>query len=88
MAATNPPGHGRPDDDGGDRSPVPLDSFGPDSPSATLQALAFWAAVVLPFLHVPLLTTGLTSPGERHAFVVLLALNALALYAGHSHARE
>lgn len=88
MAATNPPGHGRPDEEGGDRTPVPLDSFGIDSPTETLRALAFWSAVVLPFLHVPLVTTGLASPSERHAFLVLLALNAVALYAGHPYGRE
>lgn len=88
MAATNSPSHGRPDDDGGDPSTVPLNSFGIESPSQTLRALAFWSAVVLPFLHVPLLTTGLTSASERHAFLALLALNAVALYAGHPYGRE
>lgn len=88
MAATNPPGHGRPDEDRGGRSHAPLDRFDIDSPSRTLQAFAFWVAVVLPFLHVPLLTMGLTSAGERNAFLVLLALNALALYAGHPYGRE
>lgn len=88
MAASNPPGHSRPDDEDGDRPPVPIDSFGIDSPSKTLQAMAFWSAIILPFLHVPLLSTGLTSPSEAHAFVVLLALNTVALYAGHPHGRE
>jgi len=88
MAASTPPGHGRSDDDGADRTPSPLDRLSTDSRSASLQALAFWSAVVLPFLHVPLLTTGLTTPGERHAFLALLALNVVALYLGHPHGRE
>jgi len=83
MAASNPSGHGRPDDDGGRRSP--LDSF---DPRETLCALAFWSAVVLPALHVPLLARGLSTTAERHAFVALLALNTLALYGGHQHSRE
>lgn len=85
MAAPNP-GHGRPDDEGADR--FPLDDALTASPRETLRALAFWSAVVLPFLHVPLLVAGLSTPGERHAFTALLVLNAVALYAGHSHGPE
>ena len=88
MATPSPPQHGRSDDDGPDRTPTPLDSIVTDGRSETLRALAFWSAVVLPFLHVPLLATGLTSTGERYAFVVLLALNAVALYAGHPHGHD
>jgi hypothetical protein len=83
MAASTPSGHGRPDEDGGRRSL--LDSF---DPRETLCALAFWTAVVLPALHVPLLAAGLSTPGERHAFVALLALNVLSLYGGHAHYGE
>jgi hypothetical protein len=85
MAAPTPR-HGRPDDGGADRTP--LDEVLTASPRETLRALAFWSAVVLPFLHVPLLAAGLSTPGERHAFVALLALNAVALYAGHPHGPE
>lgn len=85
MAAPNPHGHGRPDDDGGDRTTLPPDSPSTDPSARRLRALAFWSAVVLPFLHVPLLSGGLTTTGERNAFLVLLALNAVALYAGHSY---
>lgn len=88
MAASSPPGHSRPDDENADRTAALIDRFTIDSPSETLRALAFWSAVVLPFLHIPLLTTGLTSSGERHAFLVLLALNAVALYAGHTYGHE
>ena len=45
--------------------------------------LAFWAAIVLPFLHLPLLATGLETQTQTVAFVVLLACNAVALVVGH-----
>lgn len=56
--------------------------------SATFRRMAFWAAVALPFLHVPLLATGLDSPSVTLAFVGLLALNLLALLVGHRHERN
>lgn len=87
MAASSPPGHGRPDDGGGDRTPTTTDSLA-TAPLARLRSLAFWCAIVLPFLHVPLLTSGLATPGERRAFVALLGVNAVALYVGHGHGRE
>jgi hypothetical protein len=53
-----------------------------------LTGVAFWAAVALPFLHVPLLmTTGLSSQGTATAFLVLLVLNVLALLLGHPYSR-
>jgi hypothetical protein len=48
-----------------------------------LHRLAFWAAISLPFLHLPLLVSGLESETQVVAFVVLLACNVLALLAGH-----
>ena len=50
-----------------------------------VQFLAFWVAVTLPFVHVPLLARGLGDPTVTLAFFVLLAANALALYVGHGH---
>lgn len=84
MAASNTPAHGRPDDDG-DRETLQPDSQSTVAPARALQELAFWSAVVLPFLHVPLLATGLSTAAERTAFGALLALNAVALYAGHAY---
>lgn len=49
------------------------------------ERAAFWTAVVLPFLYVPLLVGGVSTSGERVALLVLLALNFLALYLGHDH---
>lgn len=91
MAATNRPAHGRgtsPDDGeaaSADRPPSLLARLTSESTPGTLRAFAFWAAVVLPFLHVPLLASGLDNAGEWYAFLALLALNVGALYVGHGH---
>lgn len=49
------------------------------------QFLAFWAAVTLPFVHLPLLSRGLGNPNVSLAFLVLLMINVLALYVGHGY---
>jgi len=48
-----------------------------------VHQLGFWAAIVLPFLHVPLLLTGLETETQTMAFVLLLVCNAMALLVGH-----
>ncbi len=54
--------------------------------AAPLRFVAFWAAVALPFLYVPLLVGGLE--GQQLAvFVGLLATNAAALVLGHEYGR-
>lgn len=53
-----------------------------------VEAAAFWAAVVLPFLHVPLLLSGLNSGPQVVAFVLLVVLNVVAVVLGHSHHRD
>ncbi|MFB6179636.1 MAG: hypothetical protein ABEI77_07935 [Halorientalis sp.] len=50
-----------------------------------ITGVAFWSAIVLPFLHLPLLATGLESSSVTIAFVVLLALNVLAVLVGQSY---
>lgn len=50
-----------------------------------VRVASFWTAIVLPFLHVPLLATGLSTPAETFTFLGLLCLNLLALYVGHAH---
>ncbi|SFR55775.1 hypothetical protein [Halogeometricum limi] len=51
-----------------------------------IQFVAFWLAVALPFLYLPLLYGGL-SGGQATVFGSLLALNAAALIVGHGHSR-
>jgi hypothetical protein len=50
-----------------------------------VTSLAFYTAIILPFLHVPLLVTGLESTSTALAFVALLALNVVAVIAGQPH---
>lgn len=50
-----------------------------------VHALGFWGAIVLPFLHIPLLVAGLTTRAEVYAFVLLLAANAVAVWLGQGH---
>jgi hypothetical protein len=52
------------------------------------QMIAFWSAIALPFLHVPLLVTGLSNSSETLTFITLLGVNLLMLLFGHSHKRE
>lgn len=70
----------------------------PDAPSPSLAelgeyvrrpivALGFWTAVVLPFLYLPLLADGFTG-NDPLAFAGLLALNLVALVAGHGYRRD
>lgn len=56
--------------------------------SRPLTGIAFWAAIALPFLHLPLLVTGLETTGMAVAFVLLLGLNVLALVVGHPYRRD
>jgi hypothetical protein len=53
-----------------------------------VQRVAFWTAIVLPFLYLPLLAGGLSSASVTLAFLGLLALNALAVVVGHPHMGE
>lgn len=49
-----------------------------------LRFLGFWAAVILPFLYLPLLYGGLDSQ-RATVFVALVLANALALVVGHGY---
>jgi hypothetical protein len=55
------------------------------APTRTVVSAAFWLAVVLPFVHVPLLVAGIDTPGRLSAYFGLLALNVLCLAVGHHH---
>ncbi|NHN41355.1 hypothetical protein G9C85_06850 [Halorubellus sp. JP-L1] len=50
-----------------------------------VRVLGFWTAVALPFLHIPLLLTGLDGASDTFAFLALFVLNVLALLVGHPH---
>jgi len=50
-----------------------------------VRLVAFWAAVILPFLHLPLLATGLESQSRTLAFIVLVAMNVCALVVGQGY---
>jgi len=52
---------------------------------SAVQGIAFWTAIALPFLYLPLLITGLNSGATRIAFVVLVVFNAVTLLVGHTH---
>ncbi|WP_435334195.1 hypothetical protein [Haloarchaeobius sp. TZWWS8] len=53
-----------------------------------VRTASFWLAVALPFAHLSLLASGIETPAETQAFLVLLSLNLLALVAGHGHRRD
>lgn len=53
----------------------------------TVRAMAFWSAIALPFLYVPLLVRGLAGQ-EAVAFAALVVANVLALVVGHDHRRD
>lgn len=50
-----------------------------------LEAIAFWAAVAMPFVYLPFLITGIETTSERTALVALIALHALALIVGRRY---
>lgn len=50
-----------------------------------VTSVAFWSAIVLPFLHLPLLATGLESTSMAVAFGALVALNVVAAVLGQFH---
>jgi hypothetical protein len=54
--------------------------------TAPLRFVAFWVAVALPFLYLPLLAGGLEGQ-QATVFVGLLFVNATALLLGHEHRR-
>lgn len=49
------------------------------------EALGFWAAVGLPFVYMPILLTGMQTPAEQYATVLLIAAHVVALVLGRHH---
>lgn len=53
---------------------------------SVIQAGAFWGAIMLPFVYLPVLFVGLEDNLARQLlFASLLALNVILLIVGHSH---
>ncbi len=58
------------------------------TPGPRVVAVAFWTAVLLPAVHVPLLALGPVT-GERAPLVAaLVVVNAIALAIGYPHRRD
>jgi hypothetical protein len=62
-----------------------LDKLRHRSLVTAVRRVGFWAAVALPFLHLPLLLSGIETGVEATVFVSLVAANVLTLIVGHSH---
>lgn len=62
-----------------------VESAGPRAIIGAIRTWCFWVAIIIPFLYVPLLLTGIETPQETVAFLSLLVVNVLALVAGHAH---
>ncbi len=60
----------------------------PQSLAQPVKRVSFWAAIILPFMHLSLLIAGLDSPSMILAFAALVALNICALYVGHTYGHE
>ncbi|WP_144904036.1 hypothetical protein [Halobellus captivus] len=58
-----------------------------ESLAVPLRFVAFWSAVALPFLYVPLLLGGLDG-SEPTVFLTLFAANVVALLVGHGYQRD
>ncbi|WP_049896726.1 hypothetical protein [Natrialba chahannaoensis] len=56
--------------------------------SLRVRALAFWSAIALPIIYIPLLFTGLSTWVETTMFLLLLGCNLVALYVGHEHCQS
>jgi len=52
---------------------------------SVVKAGAFWGAVVLPFVYLPLVALGLDSLGRQLLFASLVSLNVILLIVGHRH---
>lgn len=50
-----------------------------------LSTIAFWSAIALPVLYLPLLAVGLGSVRDLALFLGLFVLHLAALLAGRSH---
>lgn len=56
--------------------------------AAPVSALAFWSAIALPALYLPLLITGLSTVPDLVLFLGLFGLHLVALVGGRSYRRD
>jgi len=54
---------------------------------SAVRAGAFWGAVALPFVYLPMLAVGPDTRSEQLLFISLLSLNVVLLIVGHSYGR-
>lgn len=52
-----------------------------------VRTISFWLAIAIPFLYVPLVLEGFAGHTDVLTFLGLLALNVVALVAGHDYGR-
>ena len=64
---------------------MPFDTVVRNAIFRPIEAIAFWTAIVLPFLYVPLLFVGLETSAELAAFLGLVALNIVAFIIGQGY---
>jgi len=69
-----------------DRSRVGRDLFG--HLRGAITAAAFWLAIPLPFLYVPVLLSGLKTQSEYLVFVGLVVAHVAVLSVGHPYATD
>ncbi len=53
----------------------------------TVEAVAFWSVIALPFVYLPLLLVGLERGSLQALFALLVALNAATILLGHQDGR-
>lgn len=68
-----------------EEGPTVIERLPDVSPVRIFERAAFWTAVALPFLYVPLLFGGISTSSEFAALVVLFGVNFVALYIGHDY---
>lgn len=71
---------------------VPIDAdgrlgYGWRTAGSAARATAFWSAVALPALYLPMLVVGLQSTTKLVVFSVLLVAHVITLFAGRTHKR-
>lgn len=59
-----------------------------ESLTEPLSAIAFWMAIAIPALYVPLIATGIEGLDGLGLFFGLFALHLVSLYVGRSYRRD